>query len=206
MNAIQQTLIPETETRDPDIWSPDDWETPQWLAKKMAGLLLPSDRAIWEPSAGTGNIAAEIPKGKHLICSELNHARYLVGSQRVQHGIWCNEDVLDSYCWANYENSFSVVIGNPPFSRLIEFIEVGLNSLLLHYDLARILFLLPGNFDQAKERGAAFEALDCHIAKRYKIRDRVRYLKNGVSVAGRQIDDCVFDIRPGKGGKEVYLV
>jgi hypothetical protein len=66
--------------------------------------------------------------------------------------------------------------------------------------------LLPCDVFQSKARGDYFKRLDCHIHHRYLIQGRVAYLKNGVAVSGRQISDCVYDIRPGKpGASETFL-
>ena len=178
-------------------WNPDDWETPDCLAQKMASLVLPTDRRILEPAAGTGQIAKYLPRSPSpyidTICMEINEARWNKGRMSGQE--WYHADFLNE---AEYWSDFSLIITNPPFSLASDFIARGLQILDRSYEYARLLYLLPADFFQSVGRNQAFRQLDAHIHHTYQIVNRVAYLKNGVVVKGRQVYDAVFDIRPGK--------
>jgi hypothetical protein len=57
----------------------NDYETPEHIAKAIAGLILPSDHYILEPCAGTGQIAKEIDSDKNIDCVEIKLSRFLQG-------------------------------------------------------------------------------------------------------------------------------
>lgn len=199
-------------------WCSDDWETPDDVARPMAGLLLPTDRRVLEPSAGTGQIVKWIETGfgdRILIANELNPRRFEAGKSKSKGRAlvyWNNGDFLRfttelppmGDCspverMANVFNPFDCIIGNPPFSLALDFIEVGLRLLNPANPEARILFLLPSAFFQSKGRGDRLQSLPCRIHQVHAIKGRVAYLQNGRAQSGRQCDDSVFDIRPGSG-------
>lgn len=208
----QLTLIPETEYQPPATdWHPDDWETPDKVAKEMASLVRP-DEFVLEPFAGTGQIAKFL-NGGTLTVNELNPLRCNQLKRRlVRHeiefeGYNCDFFNSRSLFWQDIRFPFDVVCTNPPFSRLVEAIAFGLQALDKVNPEARLLYLLPGNWEQTKVRYAGFKELNCHIHHIHKIVGRVAYLKNGVPHRDRQIDDAIFDIRPGKeGGCTTYFV
>ncbi len=113
---------------------------------------------------------------------------------------------IENSFFAVSPGSVDVVCTNPPFSRAIEGIERALKWLNPENPNARLLFLLPGDFFCSQERSDRFEAIDCHIAHRYRIRGRVGYIKEGIAQDQRQIYDCVLDIRPGKSGATETLL
>jgi hypothetical protein len=184
-------------TTVPEDWTSDCWESPPEIARKMAGLLQDDEHVILEPAAGRGNIVRHIPIGplsweqdRGVFAIELNPNRVAEGRLLAPKAVWKQGDFL------TMESSpeVDVVIANPPFSLALQFIERSL------------LYLLPGDCFASQERCDQFEALDCHIHHRYRIRDRVAYIKEGVQVKGRMIYDCVYDIRPGKfGASETVL-
>lgn len=189
----------------PDDFCPDDWETPCDIARPMARLLLPSDRRVLEPAAGTGQIARWVDGDRFLVCNELNPVRFRRGEQLLPAAtkvgglsrIWTNTDFLQSepHVW------YDTIISNPPFSLAVEFLETALTLLNPDNPSARVLFLLPIAFFSTQERCDRLEALDCRIYQRHRIRGRLRYLKNGIPVRhDRQCDDCVYDFRPSRTG------
>jgi hypothetical protein len=183
----------------------DGWETPPEIARKMADLVLPTDKRILEPAAGTGQIAKFLPKtlSVFVLCNELNPRRYLKLNTSLYHRF----TQVDFLTWeAGPDNLFDLVITNPPFSKGIEFIAQSLRLLNLDNPNARLLYLLPGDYFCSQERNDAFEALDCHIAHRYRIRGRVGYIQEGIQRNERQVYDAVFCIKPGKiGATETVL-
>ena len=192
-----------------ESWSNNMWETPPEIARKMAALLTDKDLAILCPAAGRGNIAQQIKVGllptkqvRSVYAVEVNPHRVADGKTLAPRVLWDCVDFLAIPSVPLYD----AVLENPPFSLAIEFIERSLLWLNPANPEARLLYLLPGDFFASQERCDQFEALDCHIRHRYRIRDRVAYIKEGVQVKGRMIYDCVFDIRPGKvGASETVL-
>jgi hypothetical protein len=169
----------------------------------MAALLTDNDLAILCPAAGRGNIASRIKVGllptkqtRGVYAVELNPQRVADGKLLAPYVLWECADFLALKPVPEYD----VVIENPPFSLAMSFLERSLLWLNPANPDARLLYLLPGDFFASQERCDQFEALDCHIHHRYRIRDRVAYIKEGVQVRGRMIYDCVFDIRAGKVG------
>jgi hypothetical protein len=190
-------------------WTSDSWETPPEIASKMADLLRDDEYVILEPAAGRGNIVRHIPIGplsagqdRGVFAVELNPKRVAEGKLLAPKAVWQQGNFLSMQLQPEYD----VVISNPPFSLAMDFLEHSLLWLYPENRNARLLYLLPGDFFASQERCDQFEALDCHIHHRYRIRGRVAYIKEGVQVEGRKIYDCVYDIRPGKiGATETVL-
>ena len=193
----------------PEGWTGDLWESPPEIARKMAALLTDKDLAILCPAAGRGNIASRIKVGllptkqaRGVYAVEVNPQRVADGQILAPRVLWDCVDFLAIPSVPLYD----VVIENPPFSLAIEFIERSLLWLNPANPDARLLYLLPGDCFASQERCDQFEALDCHIHHRHRIRGRVGYIQEGVQLPGRQIYDCVYDIRPGKiGATETVL-
>lgn len=180
----------------------DDWETPDNVASSMAALVKTSDRRVLEPAAGSGQIAQFLPTGSN--CCEIKPYRVSLGRQKAPQCHWIQADFfeldLESPLLGNSNQAsqgYDLIITNPPFSRCIEFLELGLKLLNRNNPQARLLYLLPVDFCSSVERGQALRALDCHIHHEYRILNRVAYLRDGKAYKGRQIYDAVFDIRPG---------
>lgn len=181
----------------------DDWETPDDVACRMAGLVRPSDLRILEPAAGSGQIAKYLPSGS--FCCEIKSNRVALGQKKAPQCHWKQYDFFTlaiELIRLNEKNEArygcDVIITNPPFSKAIEFIEQGLTLLNRDNSNARLLYLLPIDFCSSIKRGMAFKALDCHVYHEYRIMNRIAYIRGGKSVKGRQIYDAVFDIRPGR--------
>lgn len=194
---ITPQLIPGFESIIPDDWDADSYQTPsnerQPIAQKIANLITPSDREVLEPSAGAGQIAQFLPKGS--TCMEIKKSRVAQGKERASHCQWIEGDFL---AWET-EQRFDAIVGNPPFSLAMPFVEKSLTLLNPHNPVARILFLLPLNFNCPQGQGAYWDTLPCHIFHTYRIRGRVHFLgRNGIPEMKRQCDDAVFDIRLGK--------
>jgi len=191
---MRQLSLIEPESTSATGFTSDDWETPDPIAQLMASLVLPADRRILEPSAGTGQIAKYLPKSTDhmVVCNEINSYRHARASSSNYHH-WVNSDFLTGQF-----RQFDLVITNPPFSVASAFIGRGLDLLDRSYSNARLLFLLPNDFFQSIARNQAFQSLDCHIHHVYAIVNRIAYLREGKPERGRQIYDSCFDIRPGK--------
>jgi hypothetical protein len=174
-------------------WCTDDWETPPEIARKMAGLVEVYERVL-EPAAGRGKIVSYLPG--RITAIELNPQRVLDGQTYNREAHWINNNFL----LLPPKTEFDVVITNPPFSLALEFIERSLLWLNPDNPNARLLYLLPGDIFASQARCDAFEALDCHIHHRYRIRGRVGYIREGVVFDQRQVYDCVYCIKPGKQG------
>jgi predicted RNA methylase len=183
------------EAQPESIWTNDDWQTPTEVAKKIAGLIKDSEITILEPAAGTGQIVRKIGAERRLIMAlEKNQERVRKGRRDTGN---------ESICWdcadfLNYKfhDRFDLIVGNPPFSLRMEFIN---RSLELLESNGRILFLLPIDFYCGKKMGDRWNDLNCHIHRQYTVQHRIAYLdRDGVPRKGRQVYDAVFDIRLGK--------
>lgn len=170
-------------------WHSDKWETPPPVARFMAKLLMPHEYRILEPSAGRGAIAKHLPNG--ATCVELDVARCEEGA--VPHQDWICGDFL-KYAQRATEQ-FDVVIGNPPFSRGIEFIKAAAK---VCKDEGRILYLLPTEFFQSQERASQFLDSGLIISQQWQIAGRIGFEQEGVVHNNRQCYDSVFEIRDGR--------
>ena len=219
-------LIPyeKQEIKEEDDFTNDDYETPDWLAKKMAELVLPTDREILEPFAGSGQIAKYLPSDRLIECVETKYSRFLRGKENAQSAVWINGNFFDDNVakWG-----CDLIITNPPFSKCIEAVTKSL-ALLNDSPNSRLLFLMPLDWNCAQSRAKAWESLDAHIHHIYPVSTRIDYLKNGIPMSkcqktingvpqfdkngkpirnsGRQCYDAVFDIRLGKAQSASTLI
>lgn len=184
-------------------FTPDCWETPDDIACAMSKLILPSDRFVCEPAAGTAQIARLLPPGS--FCCEIKPQRVKIGKQRACHCHWLNTDFLSLELGnpplSNFEGlepGFDLFLSNPPFSLALPFIEQGLRLLNKGNPNARLLYLLPIDFASSIKRGLALQSLDCHLHHLHLIINRVAYIREGIAWRKRQIYDAVFDIRPNQ--------
>lgn len=186
-----------------DTWNSDDWETPNNIARSIASLVLPTDRRILEPAAGTGQIAKFLPAYPPQVdCFEPNAYRYLLGRGRVSQAHWINT-VLEE---VRFDEEYDLLVTNPPFSKIQTFVQSGLRFLNPENPTARLLYLLPIDWMCLKSVAEWWGKTDAHIHHCYAIPGRVAYLKNGVAISGRRRNDAVFDIRPGRDGAAIsYL-
>lgn len=211
---MNQLALFEQSVTVSDDFTNDDYETPDWLAAAMANLVLPTDKQILEPFAGSGQIAKYLPSDRSIECVEIKYSRFLKGKKNTPFATWVN---------GNFFNDVSkwgcdLIISNPPFSVCIEAVAKSLE--LLNNNLnSRLLFLMPLDWNCSQSRAKAWESLYAHIHHVYPIADRVDYLKDGIPMSkqqkilngipqfkngkpvmnsGRQCYDAVFDIRLGK--------
>lgn len=196
--------LPHSDTEDlTPNWNPDDWETPNDIAYKMSGLInLSTDKFILEPTAGSGQIAQYLPKG--TTCIERNSNRVQKGMQLAPHCYWHCLDYLE----AEVGSIFDVIITNPPFSLALPIIERSLRLLNNRSPTARLLFLLPLDFNCGKGVGMYWQSSIepiAYIHHTYRIKGRIGFLKNGVPYTKRQCYDAVFDIRLGSPKLKTYL-
>lgn len=172
-------------------FTPDDWETPDWLAKVMASMLTPKDWRVCELTAGSGNIAKHIPI-LGTDCIEFKRYRYLKGLSNAPHCNWYNQNALE---W-NPGYRYDAIVTNLPFSIGLPLLKHGLENLLKPD--GRFLLLAPIDYFASVERSKAFRQIDAHIYRKHEIVNRVAYEKEGVPFDERQIYDAIYDIRPGK--------
>lgn len=184
-------------------FTPDCWETPDEIAQRIATLVLPSDRRIMEPAAGTGQIAQYLPDGS--FCCEIKPNRLQSLKLKAPHCHAIQADFLSLRLDIPLLNEFDcdyqgfdLIVTNPPFSLAIEFLTQGLRLLNKDNPQARLLYLLPIDFGCSIKRGTALATLECHIHHVYWIRDRIAYIRDGIPIKGRQCYDGVFEIRPSK--------
>jgi hypothetical protein len=217
----QLTLFEEQLTVSDDFTN-DDYETPDWLAVAMSKLVLPTDRKILEPFAGSGQITKYLLGDRLIECVEIKYSRFLQGKEKAQTATWVNgnffNDVSSSY--------FDLIITNPPFSLCVEAVAKSL-QLLNDSPNSHLLFLMPLDWNCSQSRAKAWDALDAHIHHVHPVADRVDYLKDGIPMSkqqkivngvpqfksgkpvmnsGRQCYDAVFDIRLGKSRSASTLI
>ena len=201
-----------------DDFTPDDYETPDRIARSMANLVTPTDKCILEPFAGTGQIAKFLPSDRDVICNEIKRSRFSQGTNSAASGKWLNEDYFASPSLPN--SHYDLIISNPPFSLCLEAIERSLLLLNSANTEARIIFLMPLDWNCSMARAATWRQLNAHISHVYRIPERIDYLMNGIPcsrtqkvkdgvpvikpsgkpelMSGRQCYDAVFVIQPGR--------
>jgi type I restriction-modification system DNA methylase subunit len=195
---MQQSLFPQSQEL-----KGDDRQTPNEIGQLMAKLVNVSDEDILCPAAGTGQIVKFLASSARIICVEDNGDRFLAGMQNTKQldCLWIKSDFFEVPFKPLHK--FDLIIDNPPFSLGMEFIEASL-KLLRNNSKSRICFLLPGDYFYGKQRRLKLQSMDCHIHHIYGsgLGDgRIAYLDiDGKPQKGRQIYDCVFDIRLGRGG------
>lgn len=217
----QLTLFGQSVTVSDDFTN-DDYETPNWLAAAMANLVIPTDKRILEPFAGSGQIARYLPSDRSIECVEIKYSRFLQGKDNALFATWVNGNFFNNTSTWGYD----LIISNPPFSLCVEAVAKSL-ELLNDSPNSRLLFLMPLDWNCSQSRAKAWECLDAHIHHVYPIADRVDYLKDGIPMSkcqkvlngvpqfkngkpvmnsGRQCYDAVFDIRPKYLGSVQTLI
>jgi hypothetical protein len=193
----------------------DDYETPDDVAKAMATLVLPTDKNILEPFAGTGQIVKYLPSDRNLDLVELKGSRYTQLIKLKNHCFTYNGSFFEFI----HGNEYDLIVTNPPFSLCMEAISHSLKLLNPDNPTARLLFLIPLDTFASQGRSEKLKSLDAHIHHTHLIPKRIDYLKddepmskcqktingipqfkNGKPIknSGRQCYDAVFDIRLGK--------
>lgn len=172
-------------------FTPDDWETPDWLAQEIAAhlmrpaLKLGPQSCIVEVGAGNGAISRYLPKGTH--CIEQRKSRYQVGRSNAPLCQWHYDDFLH---WEG-DRPVDAIVGNPPFSIITFIINHGF-SLLKPGGF--LLLLMPGD---TLHKLTVIQEIKQPF--RFEIRpvvSRVAYIRNGRTVVGRQIYDSLFSLWP----------
>lgn len=185
----------------PEDFTNNDYETPDRVASAMAALILPTDRRILEPCAGTGQIIKAIAESNlskplwhsgwgltttmyqdctFLDANEIKHERYRKLCRRFG-GLSQKFNNIDFLGW-DEETKYDLIITNPPFEFALDFI--GRAVTLLNDKLeSRLLFLMPIDTLSSQGRAKQFKALDCHVSRLHIIPGRIDYLKDGVPMS-----------------------
>lgn len=209
----------KTSTDMIDNFTNDDYETPDHIAQAMSKLVLPTDRNILEPFAGSGQIVKYLPGDRFIDFVEIKRSRYLE-SLEIQASRTSGFRSLNGSFFEFDNNDYDLIISNPPFSLIMEAIAHSLTLLNMSNPAARILFLIPLDTFSSVGRSQELKALDAHIHHTYLIPERIDYLKEGkpmskcqkiidgvpqftkdgkpIMNSGRQVYDAIFDIRTGK--------
>lgn len=176
----------------------DNYDTPLPIATKIAALAKDLGSDMLEPAAGVGNIARYLPSG--TLCLEIDDLRGRQGWASAKHCSWQ---------WLNFLEldpipEFDVVVTNPPFSKMMDYIEHGLKFLK---PTGALVYLLPMSWRASRGRSERWLTLDAHIEREYVLSGRVDYDYNGTPMSkqlnakgkrnsGRQETDAVYIIRP----------
>lgn len=188
-NTTQQSLFPADDYLAE--FTPDDWETPDWLAQEIAAHLVRpafgvnTQSCIVEVGAGNGAISRYLPKGTH--CIEQRQSRYQVGRSNAPLCQWHYSDFLQWEC----DRPVDAIVGNPPFSVVTGIINHGF-SLLKPGGF--LLLLMPG--DTLHKPTIIEEIKQPFLFDIRPVVSRVAYIKNGRTVVGRQIYDSLFSLCP----------
>jgi hypothetical protein len=178
--------------RSVEEFTSDDYETPDKEAQAIASLVLPTDKNILEPFAGSGQIVKYLPSDRILDVVELKRSRYMQLIKLKNHCFAYNGSFFDFM----HGNDYDLIITNPPFSLCMEAISHSLKLLNPDNPTARLLFLMPLDWNCAQSRAKIWNELDAHIHHVYRIPKRVDYLINGVPCSKTQKVD--------KDGKPVF--
>lgn len=187
---MQLSLLEATQL--PDEWTPDDWETPDHIARLLAAQVhdgsdrcLPVDRVIIDAGAGSGRITTHLPPGTHAI--EAKKSRVEAGQVRAPGATWHHADFLT---WTGVKDGTAdLVIGNPPFSVAPDFLNRALE--LVRPGSGRVVFLLPCDFCHKPDATLGKVRYD-FMHQAIAVVGRVSYLQNGKPVRGRQVYDSIF--------------
>jgi hypothetical protein len=201
--------------RSVEEFTSDDYETPDKEAQAIASLVLPTDKNILEPFAGSGQIVKYLPSDRILDVVELKRSRYMQLIKLKNHCFAYNGSFFDFM----HGNDYDLIITNPPFSLCMKAISHSLKLLNPDNPTARLLFLIPLDTFASQGRSEKLKNLDAHIHHTHLIPKRIDYLKDGepmskcqktingipqfkngkpIKNSGRQCYDAVFDIRLGK--------
>lgn len=138
------------------IRHPDDYyATPGWAVRAILPHLLPSvprDGSILEPAAGEGAIVAELlAAGVHrraITAVEIDEGRAF----SLRHATEVEVKRWDFRTWAREtDERFDLVIGNPPFSLALEFVQ---DSLSITKPGGRVAMLLRLPWLASQKRAA----------------------------------------------------
>lgn len=210
-------------------WNKNNYETPDKEAQAMANLVLPTEKRILEPCAGTGQIVKALLTLEHrpeIIAHEIDFSRYLQLKELECSKFACGHINFLGVDDLSSDLYYDLIITNPPFDYVIEFIAKSL-TVLNNKPESRLLFLMPMDTLCSQGRSAQFKALDCHVSTINVIPGRTDYLKDGVPMSkcqkikdgipqfnkdgkpimnsGRQVSDAVFEIKKGKGNFFTFL-
>lgn len=202
------------------MFNKNNYETPSHIAAAMCKLILPTDKRILEPCAGTGQILKAIIQRADLANNILSIEYCEIKQERSDKlPMWIPQLGVDFFNVEDVEH-YDLIITNPPFDYALEFIEKSL-TLLNDDPHSRLIYLLPIDTFSSKSRAKYFQLLDCHISNISIIPGRIDYIKDGVPVSktqkvvdgvlqygkngkpimcsGRQVSDAIFTIKKGKG-------
>lgn len=196
----QLSILDKADLPEGGEFTPDDYETPDEVAELLADhvnlsdRLLPIDRTIVECSAGTGQIAQYLPdvEGVTVHCVEPKASRVAQGKLKAPHCQWHHADFLT---WQGVEpGTVDLIVTNPPFSQIVEFICRGFELLRSN---GRLVLLMPiDTFCQVNIVTPLNERLPGYLLSTYPLVGRVSYIKEGKREAGgKRKFEAIFVIR-----------
>ncbi|CBA17739.1 putative DNA modification methylase [Acaryochloris phage A-HIS1] len=165
----------------PNLWTSDLWETPENVAKLIATYAAIAVRPL-ECSAGNGAISKFFLRGTAI--EPLRH-RYEILRETNPNLEYFSGSFFDY----NPERKHDVIVGNPPFSMIPEFLA-HIAKVLEFGGLAYLL--LPTQSFQAVGRYKALCASQLTQIEEIKFVNRIAFVKNGVEVKGTQQYHSVF--------------
>jgi hypothetical protein len=127
----------------------DRYETPAWVTEALLPHLRPA-HTIWEPAAGSGQMARVLESVAHVIASDIADGQDLLTAAPVA-------------CCG--------IVTNPPYSQAVAFIE---RALALTAPDGVVAMLLRCDFDHAKTRSHLFAGCPA-FAKKIVLTKRVKW-------------------------------
>lgn len=123
----------------------DLYETPEWVTEALIPhLSMPTETIVWEPSAGSGRMAAVLKSKFEIYSSDIEPHENLDGDG-------------DFLCWHCRAFRAGAIITNPPYDLATQFCEQALR--LMEPVEGSVAMLLRTDFDHAKSRTHLFR--DC---------------------------------------------
>lgn len=127
----------------------DFYATPEQTVRLMLDNVKVNGGAIdiLEPSAGNGNVVSVVRE----YCSDANIDAYEIREEEYSNLVNAGADSVQicNFLDCESDKKYDLIIGNPPYSIAIDFIEKSLN--MLKSD-GRLIFLLRTNFLESKKR------------------------------------------------------
>ena len=124
----------------------DFYATPVDVVENLLNFInLDSVEKILEPSAGNGNILKAISNKTNAEITSVEIREEEYGGLKELSDIV----IIDDFINYDFDDKYDLIIGNPPYSNAIDFVE---KSLFLLSENGRLIFLLRTAFLESKKR------------------------------------------------------
>lgn len=122
----------------------DFYATPVDVVENLLKFIdLSNVSTILEPSAGTGNVLIPLSGDFNITSCEVREEE-LNTLEKLSQSV-----IIDDFMTHDFTGKYDLIIGNPPYSKAIEFVE---KSLSLLSENGKLVFLLRTAFLESKKR------------------------------------------------------